>query len=582
MTGSVTRLRGTHLLKAGADLRWLRLNVLQPPSPAGQFSFSALCTDLPGSSGTGHPLASFLLGQVERYAIDLQADTIRNRARVHEYFVQDEWRVHDRTTLNVGLRYTLNFPSTETRNQAAAFNLTTRQLDFAGRDGVPRALRRLHTHDLAPRLTVTQRIGTGTLVRAGYALVWIDMTGITTPFTTPAFPFLQSIGQRSLDGVTPAFVLASGPTVEPLPLTPDAGLGQGVFAVDRRQGSGYAQQWHAGIDRSLPRAITARVAYVGSTITRLGVPESNLNQLTVEQLALGASLQQRVPNPYFGQIPRSSSLGDPTIPLAQLLRPFPQFTTVSLYRHNVGRSLYHGLTASLDRRWRAGLAATVSYTRSRLLDDASSVFDASILTGPQTTAPVADAFDRRRDRDVSSGDMPHVLVASGVWTVPAGPGRARQWTGWRGWLGHNWTIAGILTLQSGLPVAVTQAINYNAFAGFSVQRPNLVGIPELPAPERTTARWFNTEAFAVAPAFTLGNASRNPVRGPDVRTLDLALVREVPLGTRRRLDLRLEIFNALNRPVYGPPNGVFGSAAFGSITTAGDPRVMQLAVRAQF
>ena len=314
---------------------------------------------------------------------------------------------------------------------------------------------------------------------------------------------------------------------------------------------------------------------------RLGVPESNLNQLTVEQLALGAPLQQRVPNPYFGQIPRSSSLGDPTIPLAQLLKPFPQFTSVSLYRHNVGRSFYHGLTASLDRRWRAGLAATASYTWSRLVDDASSVFDASILTGPQTTAPVADAFNRRRDRDVSSGDMPHVLVASGVWTVPAGPGRARQWTGWRGWLGHNWTIAGVLTLQSGLPVAVTQAINYNAFAGFRVQRPNLVGIPELPAHARTTARWFNTEAFAVAPAFTLGNASRNPVRGPGVRTLDLSLVREVPLGTRRRLDLRLEMFNALNRPVYGPPNGVFGSAAFGSITTAGDPRVVQLAVRAQ-
>jgi hypothetical protein len=582
ISGSVTRLRGRHLLKAGADLRWLRLNIMQPPSPAGQFSFSALFTDLPGVSGTGHPLASFLLGQVERYAIDLQADTIRNRAQVHEYFMQDEWRVGDGTTLNLGLRYTLNVPSTETRDQAAAFNLSTQQLEFAGRNGAPRSLRRLHTHNVAPRLTVTQQMGAGTRARGGYALVWIDMTGITTPFTTPAFPFLQSVGQRSLDGVTPAFVLASGPSVAPLPLTPSAGLGQGVFAVDRDRGSGYAQQWYAGAERDLPHALTARLAYVGSTVTRLGVPDANLNQLTTEQLALGPSLQQRVPNPFFGQIPRSSSLGDPTIPLAQLLKPFPMYTTVSLYRQNIGRSTYHGLTASLDRRWRDGLSATVSYTWSRLTDDASSVFDASILTGPLSVAPVADVYNRRLDRDVSAGDMPHVLVASGVWAVPVGRGRPHRWSGWRGWLGHAWTVSGVLTLQSGLPVAVTQATNLNAFAGFGVQRPNLVGDPRLPAGERTATRWFNTAAFALAPAFTLGSASRNPVRGPGVRLLDLAVVREVAPGDRGRLDLRIEVFNALNAPAYGAPNGTFGSAAFGSITTVGDPRVVQLALRLHF
>ena len=582
ITGSVTRLWGTHLVKAGADLRWSRLDILQPPLPAGQFTFSALFTDQPGVGGSGHPLASFLLGQVERYAIDLQADTIHNRAHVQEYFAQDEWRLREGTTLHAGLRYTLNFPSTERRNQAAAFNLETQQIEFAGRDGQPRSLRRLHLHNVGPRVNLTQRLGAQARVRGGYALIWIDMTGITTPFTTPAFPFLQSVGQRSLDGVTPAFVLASGPSVAPLPLTPAAGLGQGVFAVDRDQGSGYAQQWHAGAERDLPHALTARLAYVGSTVTRLGVPDANLNQLTTEQLALGPSLQQRVPNPFFGQIPRSSSLGDSTIPLAQLLKPFPMYTTVSLYRQNIGRSTYHGLTASLDRRWRDGLSATVSYTWSRLTDDASSVFDASILTGPLSVAPVADVYNRRLDRDVSAGDMPHVLVASGVWAVPVGRGRRHRWPGWRGWIGHDWTVSGVLTLQSGLPVAVTQATNLNAFAGFSVQRPNLVGDPALPAGQRTAARWFRTEAFALAPAFTLGSASRHPVRGPGVRLLDLAVVREVALGNRGRLDLRGEVFNALNAPAYGAPNGVFGSAAFGSITTAGDPRVVQLAVRLHF
>lgn len=131
-------------------------------------------------------------------------------------------------------------------------------------------------------------------------------------------------------------------------------------------------------------------------------------------------------------------------------------------------------------------------------------------------------------------------------------------------------------------MAVTQATNHNAFAGFSVQRPNLVGNPVLPADARTPARWFNTAAFALAPAFTLGSASRNPVRGPGVHTVDLSVVRDVTLGAQRRLELRVEVFNLFNRPVYGAPNGVLGSAAFGSITTAGDPRVMPLAVRVQF
>ena len=221
-----------------------------------------------------------------------------------------------------------------------------------------------------------------------------------------------------------------------------------------------------------------------------------------------------MPNPYFGIIPRSSSLGDPTITRAQLLKPYPQYTAVSLYRNNVGTTRYHGLEARLERRFSAGVSVLASYTRSRLVDDASSVFDASILTGPVLNAPVADASTARRDRDVSTGDIPHVFVASVVAELPWGAGRRWHPDGVVGALVNGWTITGIGTLQSGVPIAVTQVTNFNAFAGFGTQRPNLVGDPELPADERTTSRWFNTSAFAVAPQFTLGSASRNPVRGP--------------------------------------------------------------------
>ena len=154
--------------------------------------------DLPGVTNTGTPFASFLLGQVQLFSIDLQQEEIRNRAHFEEYFFQDDWRISDRLTVNAGLRYTLNFPSTEENDQVAVFNLETRQLEYMGRDGNPRAARQLHKLNLGPRLGIVGRATDKTVARAGYGMVWIEMAGITTPFTTPTFPFLQTVSDLSL------------------------------------------------------------------------------------------------------------------------------------------------------------------------------------------------------------------------------------------------------------------------------------------------------------------------------------------------------------------------------------------------
>ena len=254
----------------------------------------------------------------------------------------------------------------------------------------------------------------------------------------------------------------------------------------------------------------------------------------------------------------------------------------SLYRNNVGTTIYHGFYTKLEQRFSRGLSYLVSYTRSKLVDDASSVFDASILTGPVANFPVADSFNRRLERDYSTGDIPHVFVASAVWDLPWGANRRSRVSGVWGSLVNDWTLAGVLTLQSGIPLAIAQTTNNNAFAGFGTQRPNLTGDPTLPADERSVSRWFNTSAFSAAPAFTLGTSSRNPVRGPAYRNLDLALMRRVPLSGTMAFELRAEVFNATNTPPLGAPNMTVGSAAFGTITSAGDPRVVQLAVKFVF
>jgi hypothetical protein len=198
------------------------------------------------------------------------------------------------------------------------------------------------------------------------------------------------------------------------------------------------------------------------------------------------------------------------------------------------------------------------------------------------TSPVADSFNRALERDYSTGDIPHNFVSSVVWDLPMGAGRSHQLHGVLGAIANDWTVTALITMQSGVPVAVTQTTNFNAFAGFGVQRPNLLADPTLPADQRAPGQWFNTAAFAIAPVFTLGNASRDPVRGPSYRDVDLALIRRVPLRSGTAIELRAEIFDLLNTPNLGAPNGVAGSAAFGTITSALDPRVGQVAVKLLF
>jgi len=574
---SLTWMKARHTMKMGFDARWERLDVVQPPWPTGQFVFSTVGTDLPGVAGTGNAFASFLLGQVQTFSMDLQQKDIQERAHFQEYFFQDDWKVSDRFTINAGLRYTLNFPSTEINGQTAVFNLQTKQLEYPGTEPV----RPLKKDNFGPRFGLVYRLTDKTIVSSGYGKVWIEMAGITTPFTTPNFPFLQTVSQRTLDNIAPAFRLANGPTVAPVGVTPTAGLGQGVFTVDRTLGSGYAQQWNVSAQRELTANTVIEVSYLGSKITNIGVPDSNVNQLTEEQLRLGATLLERVPNPYFGVIPRSSSIGDPTITRAQLMKPYPDYTAVSFYRNNVGTSDYQGLAFSIRQRTARGLTYSAAYTRSKLTDIASSVFDASILTGPLTNAAVADSDNLERDRDYSTGDIPHYFAGSVVWDLPFGEGRARSPSGVTGALVNDWSLAGFMTMQSGVPVAVTQA-NSLGYAGFTTQRPNLVGDPTLPAAERTPDRWFNTAAFVTANQFTIGTASRNPVRGPSYTNVDLALMRNVRVRAERAIELRLEVFNLLNTTNFGAPAAQLGPASFGTITTALDPRVVQLAAKFWF
>lgn len=569
---------GGHSLKAGGDLRRYELNAISPPNPAGSFAFTTTGTNTTGSSGAtgGNAFASFLLGQVDNFSIDLQSRTLRPRDYIHEFFVQDDWRITPRLTLNLGARWTLHMPSTEAHNQGAVFNLATQQLDYLGVNGNSRSARRLHWANVAPRVGLAYALDSKTVLRSGFGIVFIDQSGITTPFTTPQYPFIQNVQQRTQDGYVSPFQLSSGPTVQPIALTPNAGLGQSVYTANRDAGSGYVQQWNLAVQRAITRNMSLEVAYVGSHIVHVGIPDSNLNQLTATQLAQGTALTARVTNPYYGQLPAGSTLNTPTIAAAQLLKPYPRFQNVATYRNNSGTTNYNAVQARLEQRLSDGLYLLVSYAHSKLIDDASSVFSSTVLSSPNTSSLVAaDTYRPYLERDSSSGDMPNVLTASVVYDLPKFRGHGAATT-----LLGGWTVNVIGTMQSGMPVTVTQATNNNSFAGVVLQRPNIVASPSLPAGQRTPQRFFNTAAFQTAPQFTFGNGSRNPVRGPAYRDADVAMVKHTLIGEQTDVEFRAELFNVTNTPAFSQPNGSFGAAAFGSITsTTTDPRVAQFAVR---
>jgi len=580
-------VKARHSLKVGTDIRLERLDVLQPPSPTGNFQFSNIFTA--GLSATGTPtantgssFASFLLGQVTRFSIDAQSEILKPRATIAEFFIQDDWRATRRLSVNLGARYTLNFPSTVADDRGAVFNLQTQKLEYFGKDGFPRAARNLEKKNFGPRVGFAYKITDSFVVRSGYSLTWIEQAGITTPFTTPLFPFIQTLGQQTLDNINPAFVLSRGPTVVPQPAGPDAGLGQGVFGVQRNNGSGYAQQWNLSLQKTLGENWSFEAGYLGSKLTRLGVPDVNLNQLTTEQLKLGSQLTEQVANPYVGQIPANTSLSTPTIARAQLLRNYPRFTTVTLYRNNIGHSTYHSFQSRIEKRFSRGLTFSVAYTFSRLIDDAGAVFDSAVLTGPVANFQAADSFNKRLEKDVSTGNVPHIFASGFVYELPFGRGRTRSLTGWQDLLAGGWQLAGIIRLQSGSPIAVTQATNLNAFAGYGIQRPNRIADPALPSGERTTGRYFNTAAFGQAPQFAIGASSRNPVSGPAYRAADVMVGKTFVLTERFRTEFRAEAFNVTNTPPLGNPNGSFGNAAFGSITTALDPRVFEFVLKLHF
>ena len=559
---SLSWFHGKHALKFGAEYRKGANDEIRDRGSAGNFTISPLITDLPGSSSTtGNALASFLLGQVNAASIQV-SDKIPSRASYMALYVQDDWRISDRLTINAGLRYEVEFPRYVQGNKMNSFDPlainpvsgTPGVVTFAGVNGTPERAFRTDWNNVGPRLGFAYRLpGKRDTVIRGGAGVFFGPTVSNTIGDVASLGFSTSASYSAAQGESQSsLILRNGfPAAARQPLTPGFGavpVGQkvntSVSFFNPRQVAPISYQYNLGIQREVAPNLLLEVGYIGNVSHHLTANDLSLNQVPPQLMTSGA---------------------------AQLVRPFPQFNNVTWINPSIGNSTYHGGFIRTEKRMSGGLTFLAHYTFSKFLDDVEAANEFG------TTGSYMDAYNRRLDKGLSGSDVPQRLIVEALYEVRKFKGNPLV----NAVLG-GWKVGLLETAESGPDFTViTTANTTNAFPAGSL-RPNLLHDASIAADQRTVSRWFDTTAFANPAPLTFGNSPRSGLRGAPVVTTDATLEKSFFLSERWKFDLRGEFYNLFNHAIFNVPGFTFGAADFGVVSSARAPRTAQLAVRLSF
>ncbi len=608
---AVTIINGRHTVKAGGEIRHNQGNTGNfLPCDSGSWNPSSSLTGNPQSSGnTGSALATFELGYIySGGSINCFSggnQTIKNYSV--SPFVQDNWRVSRRLTLNLGLRYDYQQPAFESHGRSSNFSVTTMNSQtglpgamlYGNVDGVMPVVR--DKLDFSPRVGFAwDAFGNGrTSIRGGYSMFYMAVPNYgpnSTGFSSGNTPF------NVANANYPAWKLSTGPFVNPeLPKTLTLALGSalgpsyqigGATLVPTGQYTPRSQQWSLSIQRQLGRTWLMELQYSGNHATHLQSNGINLNQFDPSNYTKGLALSDQVANPYAGKVP--GSLGASTISVKQLYTPYPYLGAMTQSISQVGKSIYHAGIISAQKRMRSGLSVLASYTYAKgigigtytSVDYASEVSDK--CGGWQNPL-----YDLKPERSVSCQNIAHRVVGSAVWELPIGKGKAidpaNKWV--RGAIA-GWQLNTITAIQTGTPLYVTGGNNNFA------TRPSTMGQYAYKS-DHNAQQWFDTSIFYNPPLYAAGNLGRTlgNVFNPGLFNMDLSTMKNFRVGERMRLQVRFETFNTLNHVNLGNPNTTFSAAAtnntagpgggntsalFGRITTARNPRQCQVALKISF
>jgi hypothetical protein len=535
----LTLVRGKHSLDIGFDLIRLEYNMFQTGAEHGSEAYATRYTGLPWSD--------LLFGAPTSGTYSFPSEVGLRQSDL-SFYAQDNYKVSNRLTLNLGVHYEnfLGWPWTEVHNKEWAFDpsISTTALEQVGTNGIPASGLSGNNFNFAPRVGAAYKITNKTVFHAGFGIYYAapDVGNSSTlsanvpvddywAFNNPAAYGAGATSSAVFNYARSGFVhtpVTSGSAVQPN--TP-------AFAVDPNAKTPYTEQWHAAIEQQIPFSTVLKFAYVGTKGTHL----DNFRDINTNQLGANGATTVTANRP-FGNPGTGNSV-------------FAQISELETRQE----SSYNALQVTAERRAH-GLGFLASYTYSHALDEGSA-----------ESATVTNPYNLRYDYGNADYNVPNRFVASANYQLPF------KGSGLLGPLERGWQLNAVAQFFDGLPFSVASG---TALGDGLTTRAQLLpgfGNGSLPKGQRTLSQWFNTQAFAVPAAGTYGNSGRNILEGPGTKTVDFSIFKDTHLTESKVLQLRAEAFNLANTPQFNNPAATVGtynattgkwSNGFGTVSSA--------------
>jgi hypothetical protein len=548
---NVSKIKGRHSMKFGFNYDNFRGS--QDNFFTSGFSFTGVATANPQAlANTGNPVASFLLGLPESGSRNIGNTLVHMRWSLYAWYFQDDFKVNPKLSLNLGIRYEYDENPRDRDDRLAQFDRVSGQFVWTGVNPVTgqapnigRAILDPDKNNWAPRFGLAYQLKPKTTLRGGYSIFYAANFLWESQGIRGQWPYALSDNLSGFNNGTTLIPVQTFFSPD-LDVTPGS-TPSGIFALGRKDRTGYTQQWNMGVQHELAKDLLLEVNYIGTRGVKMPV-----------------FFVSNTPLPGPGDI--------------QARRPFPQ--AAALQEDNRKASgIYNGLQVKLDKRFSNGLQFLGSYAWSHQIDVGGN--------GNSDGATPQNEYNLQADRANGAFDFRHTFTGSYFYQFPFGKGR-RFLTDANGILNQiigGWEITGVTRYTSGPPLTVT--INFdNANTGTGGQRPDRVlGQPaQLPNAGDKTKGWLNPAAFEVAPQYQFGNLGRNTERGPGFGNWDIGIFKNFPLPRENTyIQFRTEFFNAFNNVNLGSPGATLGNPDFGQITsTVNRSREIQFALKVIF
>lgn len=596
-SANVSKELGKQSLKMGFDYRKIKAAGNDANTP--QFAFSGIFTQsINTSAGTGGAdIADMLLG----YPVSGSAYTstkLSDSVNYYGLYIQDQYRLTPKLTLNFGLRWEHETGLME-QNNGILVGINSAQTNPTGTPGVvefagggnPISAGDPYSNKWGPRFGFAYSLNSKTVIRGGYGIFFAPQFGIGAPLSTVGYNASTSYIASTDNNLTPYGTLS-----DPFPqgvaqpvgksLGAATGVGQSFNMIDPTARSPYVEQYSLDIQRQLPGSVALELGFVGSKSAHLtlGTANINANALNPAYLSQGSALTQSVANPFYGN-GGTGVVGTPTVQASQLLLPYPAFSAVNYLFDDNNKAKYYSMILKAQKRFTDGLTFLSTFTWSRNWDE-SGGGAANTLNGGNLSPQ--NPYNMAAEYAFSNIDSPLRWTTSFSYSLPFGKGR--HYLNSSNFVVSNivggWSVNAVGTFQTGFPLQISQAKNFNSSFGYASQRPNATGVsPQTPGSlEANLSDYINPAAFSTAPVDTFGNIGRTiAMRGPGQANWDMSLFKDFTIRERLKSQFRFEALNAMNTPLFYGPNVSYGSSTFGQITSqANFSRELELALRFAF